>query len=195
MNKRIIGTLVICSLILTACTAKKPPLPPTQTSSETPASSVSIPDTWTTFKSDQYGYQVSHPPSWKIEEQHTATSRGVKIYPEQGFAYLIIHAYRDDRLTTNDGMKQAVQELRDALQNDPDVKLTGFSGKKEEGSNVGGYIATGTETRFNKNWKFEEKGLLDTSGKVVLAHGALSPEIADESWQVIYMIEKSFQIL
>lgn len=191
MTKKLIGTLVVCALILTACLPKKSSSP--QTTSDQ-ASSTSVPDAWLTFKSDQADFQVSYPPTWKVEEQHTATSRGLKIYPTEGFAYVVVHAYKDDRLKTDDGMKQAVQELKDALQNDPDVNLTGFVGKKEQGSNVGGYVATGTETRFDKDWKFEEKGLMDTFGKVVLTHSALLPEIDDQSWQIIYLIENSFQV-
>lgn len=148
---------------------------------------------WENYKSDEYGYSVSIPSGWKVNNTPSETSREISIVHPQGKALVLITALKDEGLKDTNYMKESMQAFKEKLENDPViVRLAKFEDKVE--GDTGAFIGIGEEQREGANWYFEQRGLLGTSGKVLLFHGAAKSDVYEKYKDIISKIIEGFKI-
>lgn len=167
----------------------------TETESATGKSDTSVSSNvvWETFKSDQYGYTVRIPEGWKVTDNPSENSREITVMHPGAQAIVLITALNDEGLKDTAYMKSSMQDFKEKLENDPQTLQVAKFQDKIEG-NTGGFIAVGEEKRSGVNWYFEQRGLLNTSGRILLFHGAAQSNVYKQYKDIISEIIESFTI-
>lgn len=148
---------------------------------------------WETYRNDQIGYIVEIPKGWKVTNTPSESSREISIVHPQGKALVLITALRDEGLKDINYLKNSVAQFKAKMENDPTItKLADF--KDQYDKDTGTFIARGLEKREDRDWYFEQRGVLSTKGKVVLMHGAVLGTLNKEYVNVIADIMDSFRI-
>ena len=107
---------------------------------------------------------------------------------------VLITALKDEKLKDTAYMKSSMQEFKQKIENDPStVQLATFRDKVE--GNTGGFIAIGEEKRSGVNWYFEQRGLMNTNGRILLFHGAAQSNVYKQYTGIISEIIESFTIV
>lgn len=157
--------------------------------------SSSLPAGWQTYKNDTYGYSVSYPKDWKAEDKSSNTSRRTTVYDPKGTAYIDIQAFKDDSMKDQDAIQKAITAMEAKLRSNPALTVKQFKGQApKSGEKVGGYIAAGEETIKGVSFSFDNRGLLDTYGKVLLFHSSAKKDLAKDLNPTLSQIVKSFTV-
>ena len=156
--------------------------------------SVSADVVWETYKSDQYGYTVRIPQGWKVTDNPSQNSRETTIMHPGAQVIVLITALKDEKLKDTAYMKSSMQDFKEKLENDPQtIQVAKFQDKVE--GNTGGFIAIGEEKRSGVNWYFEQRGLMNTNGRILLFHGAAQSNVYKQFTGIISEIIESFAIV
>lgn len=148
---------------------------------------------WEDYKSEEYGYSLKLPVGWLVKDNPKENGREITVTHPQGKVIVIITALKDENLKDLDYMKESIKAFKDKLENDPTIlQIANFADQVEE--DTGGFIAIGEEKRLDKNWYFEQRGLLGTSGKVLLFHGATLSPLYNDYKDVITKIIVGFKL-
>lgn len=148
---------------------------------------------WEDYKSKEYGYSVKIPVGWKVTDTPKEGSRETSIVHPGARALVLITALFDPNLKDLDYMKSSIKEFKEKLEKDPTIlKLAKFTDKVE--GSTGAFIAIGEEKREGLNWYFEQRGMMGTSGKVLLFHGAALSSSYKDYKNVISQIIESFKV-
>lgn len=148
---------------------------------------------WRTHTNDQTGYTVKIPSHWKVTETPSETSREINIAHPKNKALVQITALKDEGLKDMNYLKSSVAEFKARLENDPDITELGQF-KDQYDKDTGAFIARGFEKRNDKDWYFEQRGILSTKGRVVLMHGAVLGTLNKEYLNIIADIMDSLKI-
>jgi hypothetical protein len=148
--------------------------------------------TWKKHKNSEYGYSISYPRNFKIEERNTETSRSFKISGVDDEAYVVIGAFKDESLKEEGGLSKMIAEKEMELKSDPDYLIGGFASMVEGPRS--GYMATGGVRTSGKEMRFLEKGLYGNDGKVLLMQAAAVPEKFEEYEIILTGVMDSFKV-
>jgi len=145
---------------------------------------------WISYSSQDYGYSLGHPEGWSVSDVPADDHREIKVMDPAGRAFVLISAYQDPSINSVENVEIAISYREEA------VNVNGTVDKFESGieGEVGGYLATGTETFNDFTVKFQERGLFGTNGKILLFHGVVVPEYMSQYSSVVTKIIESFQL-
>lgn len=146
---------------------------------------------WQTYNSSKYGYSVTYPVGWELLDGNTDTSRQIMIKEKSNLGYVDIQAFFDKTLAEPGKVQAAINALEQKFRSDQSLKVAQFKSSVE--GKVGGYITTGEQTINGNQYNFENRGLLGTSGKILLFHGAYKKTAPADYLQKIEKIITSFK--
>lgn len=147
---------------------------------------------WESYKSDEYGYLLTKPVGWSVKDTPMENGREITIAHPQGKVVVIITALKDENLRDLDYMRNSIAAFKEKMENDSTMKVAKFVDQVE--GDTGGFIAVGEEKKMDKNWYFEQRGLLGTSGKVLLFHGATLSSLYNDYKDAITRIIEGFKL-
>jgi len=159
---------------------------------ESPEAIVAEELSFVNYSSSEYGYSLSHPKGWSVENVPAKDHREIKVKEPNGRAFVLIAAYKDDRIGNEVSLEEAIASRENAVRSSAS-RIDNF--EKTIQDDIGGYIATGVETFDNFTVVFQERGLFGTTGKIILFHGAVVPDFANDYDDVITQIIESFQLI
>lgn len=148
---------------------------------------------WKEYKSAPLGFTVSHPVAWVVKEQSDEGGPDVLVSESQGFAFVRIRGLFDASLSSPEAVKASIEEYRNSLPTQQDTKITKFAASDVEG-NIGGFIALGEFMISGVTYRFEERGLLATNGRVTIMRAAAVPRAYDLTIPLMEKIMESFRL-
>jgi len=146
--------------------------------------------TFVNYSSSEYGYFLSHPLGWSVENVPSKTHREIKVKDPKGVAFVLIAAHIDPNISSTTDLEGAISSRESAIKSS--VNVDNF--EKSVQGEVGGYLATGSETFNGITVNFQERGLFGTTGKILLFHGAVVPEYMNNYGAAITQIIDSFKL-
>lgn len=146
---------------------------------------------WQSYTSSKYGYSVSYPIDWELLDGNTDTSRQIMVKDNANLGYVDIQAFFDKTLAEPGKLQEALNALEQKFRGDQSLKVAQFKSSVE--GKVGGYITTGGQTINGDQYNFENRGLLGTSGKILLFHGAYKKTAPTDYLQKVEKIITSFK--
>lgn len=146
---------------------------------------------WQGYTSAKFGYSISYPSDWQLLDGNTDTSRQIMVKDNINLGYVDIQAFFDKTLGEPGKLQEALNTLEQKFRSDQSLKVTQFKSSVE--GKIGGYITTGEQTLNGEQYNFENRGLLGTSGKVLLFHGAYKKTAPADYLQKIEKIITSFK--
>lgn len=168
------------------------PIPQTPKPSLTPqVAQKKLEGKWQGYTSSKYGYSVSYPIDWELLDGNTDTSRQMLIKDKANLGYVDIQSFFDKALAGEGKLQEALNALEQKFRKDQSLKVVQFKSSVE--GKVGGYIITGEQTLNKELYNFENRGLLGTSGKILLFHGAYKKTAPSDYLQKIEKIITSFK--
>src|SRR3989344_3437298 len=174
MTKKIViglGVLAGVVVVLMATGAFKVNLSVTPSQSA-PQKEFVLPVGWQKYTSGEFGYSVAYPEGWNVREENTGGSRDLLIVAPEGTAFVRISGFKDSSLSSQEAVEASMAEYKASFDNKPNEKLEGFQSKME--GKIGGFQASGLMIANDIQYRFLERGLLATNGRVLIMRGSVS---------------------
>jgi hypothetical protein len=146
---------------------------------------------WKEYKSASFGYKVSLPQAWTAKEQ-TGEGGGPDILfsEPQGLAFVRVRGLYDSQINSPEAIKASIDEYKNSFASQGET-LTNFK-TGEVQNNVGGFFAFGEFKINDISYRFEERGLLATNGKVLIFRASAIPQAYDATIPLMQKIMTSF---
>lgn len=197
MLKKIFG-LVIAVTLLSGCVKvdeKGQLIKKLEASSQVSQEQLSSIKEWVIYKNEEVGFSLVHPSNFEVSENISETERYISVTGEGGRVFVAISAFKDESLTKEGGLEEALTKKEADLKSNSEYEVKDFAKQLSEDKKVGGYMAVGRMV-FVEGGRmiFEERGMMDVYGKMILMHGASVPELAEDNLWKIRAIMESFKI-
>jgi hypothetical protein len=131
-----------------------------------------------TFQSKKFGFSVKHPQGWTVNESNFAEKQEIIISERSKNASVKINAYKDSSLDSEEAVRSAMQRFKQEMDNDPNVVVSQF--KTDFQNEIGGHILIGQQIIDGENYDFQNRGLLSTNGRLILFHGVVKQDLANQ---------------
>lgn len=127
---------------------------------------------WKEYKSDKFGYKVSIPASWTIDEK-VGQNGGpeILISEPKKFAFVLIRAFYDASVNSPENVEKSINAFQKSVSSQPGTIIEKFETGEIE-NNTGGFIYSGEFKISDVTFRFEEKGLLSTNGRILIFRSA-----------------------
>lgn len=182
----VVGLVVITKLVTTSKA-------PAQTKKSTQQSlSVPVIPGWKTYTSSKYGYSIQHPEGWTVDESRFESKQELLFTSPTKDATLRINAFFDKAVNSPEAITASVREFEKKMRAEPGMTVTQF--KDMQQGKTGGFIATGEQVIHGESYVFENRGLLGTSGKILIFHGIVKKTLTKQYGDTISRMIESFRL-
>lgn len=151
---------------------------------------------WEVHENEEYGFSLVVPLGWEVIENISETERYISVVKGEDEAFVAIRALKDESLTEEGGLEKGINKREAEMKGSSEYVIDNFLKQMKEDKTVAGYMAVGKMNlaKMNEELMFEERGMMDVYGKVILMHGASQPELVEDyMWQMRVVME-SFSI-
>jgi len=131
-----------------------------------------LPEGWQKYSSGEFGYTVAYPDVWNLSEKNSGGSRDLLIVIPGDKAFVRIAGYKDSSLSSKESVEASIEEYKASFNNKPNEQLEKFQSKIQ--GEIGGFEATGLMLVNDVQYRFLERGLLATNGRVLIMRGSVS---------------------
>lgn len=121
---------------------------------------------WQTYKSDGYGYSLSYPQDWMAKENSASETQ---VNSPDAKAFVFVTALMDPSLGGEGALAKSIDEYEKSIKAKTDTKVYEFKGEAQD--QIGGFILAGETYLNDASYRFEERGLLATNGRVLIMRG------------------------
>jgi len=148
---------------------------------------------WQQYHSDSLGFSLSHPANWTVTETDATSGPDILIAEQGGSAFVRIRGFLDVNLNSPEAITASVEQYQKSLALQPEVDITSLQSATTD-ANVSEFTLTGELPVAGSIYSFEEKGLLSTTGRVLLMRAADLPTDFDGSLSTLRAIMDSFTL-
>ena len=131
-----------------------------------------LPEGWQKYSSGEFGYTVAYPDTWNLSEKNSDGSRDLLIVIPGNKAFVRITGYKDFSLSSKESVETSIEEYKASFNDKPNEQLEKFQSKME--GEIGGFEAAGLMLTNDIQYRFLERGLLATNGRVLIMRGSVS---------------------
>jgi len=175
MTKKIVigvGILVGIIAVLMATGVFKFNVSVTPSSKEAAQKEFVLPEGWQKYSSGEFGYTVAYPDTWNLSEKNSDGSRDLLIVIPGNKAFVRITGYKDFSLSSKESVEASIEEYKASFNDKPNEQLEKFQSKME--GKIGAFEAAGLMLANDVQYRFLERGLLATNGRVLIMRGSVS---------------------
>ena len=131
-----------------------------------------LPEGWQKYSSGEFGYTVAYPDTWNLSEKNSDGSRDLLIVIPGNKAFVRITGYKDFSLSSKESVEASIEEYKASFNDKPNEQLEKFQSKME--GKIGAFEAAGLMLANDVQYRFLERGLLATNGRVLIMRGSVS---------------------
>ena len=131
-----------------------------------------LPEGWQKYSSGELGYTVAYPDTWNLSEKNSDGSRDLLIVIPGNKAFVRITGYKDFSLSSKESVEASIEEYKASFNDKPNEQLEKFQSKME--GKIGAFEAAGLMLANDVQYRFLERGLLATNGRVLIMRGSVS---------------------
>jgi len=175
MTKKIVigvGILVGIVAVLMATGVFKFNVSVTPSSKEATQKEFVLPEGWQKYTSGEFGYTIAYPSDWNIKENNNAGSRELLITAPGGSAFVRVAGFIDPSINSAEAIEASMVEYKASFNDKPNEQLEKFQSKMQ--GEIGAFEATGLMLANDVQYRFLERGLLATNGRVLIMRGSVS---------------------
>ena len=175
MTKKIVigvGILVGIIAVLMATGVFKFNVSVTPSSKEATQKEFVLPEGWQKYTSGEFGYTIAYPSDWNIKENNNAGSRELLITAPGGSAFVRVAGFIDPSINSAEAIEASMVEYKASFNDKPNEQLEKFQSKMQ--GEIGAFEATGLMLANDVQYRFLERGLLATNGRVLIMRGSVS---------------------
>lgn len=151
-----------------------------------------LPEGWEQFASDKFGYSLKHPKGWTVDDSDFPSKQEIRVISPAKDASLRINAFIDTSMKSPEAVQSAMDAFETKMRTESDMTVRQFASKVED--NTGGFIGVGEQTIDGELYMFESRGLLGTSGKILIFHGVVKKSVAGQYEGVMPKLIDGFQL-
>ena len=173
-KKIIIGVGILAGIIavLMATGVFKFNVSVTPSSKEATQKEFVLPEGWQKYTSGEFGYTIAYPSDWNIKENNNAGSRELLITAPGGSAFVRVAGFIDPSINSAEAIEASMAEYKASFNDKPNEQLEKFQSKMQ--GEIGAFEATGLMLANDVQYRFLERGLLATNGRVLIMRGSVS---------------------
>ena len=131
-----------------------------------------LPEGWQKYTSGEFGYTIAYPSDWNIKENNNAGSRELLITAPGGSAFVRVAGFIDPSINSAEAIEASMAEYKASFNDKPNEQLEKFQSKMQ--GEIGAFEATGLMLANDVQYRFLERGLLATNGRVLIMRGSVS---------------------
>ena len=131
-----------------------------------------LPEGWQKYTSGEFGYTIAYPSDWNIKENNNAGSRELLITAPGGSAFVRVAGFIDPSINSAEAIEASMVEYKASFNDKPNEQLEKFQSKMQ--GEIGAFEATGLMLANDVQYRFLERGLLATNGRVLIMRGSVS---------------------
>ena len=173
-KKIIIGVGILAGIIavLMATGVFKFNVSVTPSSKEATQKEFVLPEGWQKYTSGEFGYTIAYPSDWNIKENNNAGSRELLITAPGGSAFVRVAGFIDPSINSAEAIEASMVEYKASFNDKPNEQLEKFQSKMQ--GEIGAFETTGLMLANDVQYRFLERGLLATNGRVLIMRGSVS---------------------
>ena len=173
-KKIIIGVGILAGIIavLMATGVFKFNVSVTPSSKEATQKEFVLPEGWQKYTSGEFGYMIAHPSDWNLKENNNAGSRELLITAPGGSAFVRVAGFIDPSINSAEAIEASMVEYKASFNDKPNEQLEKFQSKMQ--GEIGAFETTGLMLANDVQYRFLERGLLATNGRVLIMRGSVS---------------------
>ena len=131
-----------------------------------------LPEGWQKYTSGEFGYTIAYPSDWNLKENNNAGSRELLITAPGGSAFVRVAGFIDPSINSAEAIEASMVEYKASFNDKPNEQLEKFQSKMQ--GEIGAFEATGLMLANDVQYRFLERGLLATNGRVLIMRGSVS---------------------
>ena len=131
-----------------------------------------LPEGWQKYTSGEFGYTIAYPSDWNIKENNNAGSRELLITAPGGSAFVRVAGFIDPSINSAEAIEASMAEYKASFNDKPNEQLEKFQSKMQ--GEIGAFETTGLMLANDVQYRFLERGLLATNGRVLIMRGSVS---------------------
>ena len=131
-----------------------------------------LPEGWQKYTSGEFGYTIAYPSDWNIKENNNAGSRELLITAPGGSAFVRVAGFIDPSINSAEAIEASMAEYKASFNDKPNGQLEKFQSKMQ--GEIGAFETTGLMLANDVQYRFLERGLLATNGRVLIMRGSVS---------------------
>ena len=131
-----------------------------------------LPEGWQKYTSGEFGYTIAYPSDWNIKENNNAGSRELLITAPGGSAFVRVAGFIDPSINSAEAIEASMVEYKASFNDKPNEQLEKFQSKMQ--GEIGAFETTGLMLANDVQYRFLERGLLATNGRVLIMRGSVS---------------------
>ncbi|MBI2448361.1 hypothetical protein HYV44_02255 [Candidatus Microgenomates bacterium] len=148
---------------------------------------------WQSYTSEQLGFSVLIPDSWKIEEENPPSGPDIMIIDKNSLAFIRVRGMTDLAINSMEMIDSSISRYKNKLAQQDGHSVADFS-TENISETVKEFTLSGEFPVNDVIYRYEERGQIATDGRVIIMRATDTPEDFTQSIIAMRKITDSFKL-